>query len=339
LSLSRADEQFLTAVCAAAALAHARLEQMMDSSAPLQPQELALQCSKCGSVEAWRPAASACACGGRWDRAALPDIVAGRFRLDRLLGAGGMGVVYRAQDPILRRDVAVKTLPSLSSDTADRLLEEARAMAAMSHTHIAVLYGAEQWRGTPVLMVEYLEGGTLADRLRGGRLPIDGALEIACALADALAYIHATNRFHGDIKPSNIGFKNGIVKFMDFGLSRTMQPDVHADHPTGGTLAYLSPEVLNGAPAGAGSDVWALSVTLFQMLTGFHPFMSGSDTVARIRAGLVDLDGVHAMLPSLLVGLLKDLLSAASDARPTSASAMLERMTGVQNTLAARSHV
>ena len=212
-------------------------------------------------------------------------------------------------------------------------------MAALSHGHIAVLYGAEQWRGTPVLMVEYLEGGTLADRLRGGRLPIETSMEIGTALAEALVYMHATNRFHGDIKPSNIGFTiNGTVKFLDFGLSRT-QGDGRAEHPTGGTLAYLSPEVLDGAATGAASDVWALSVTLFQMLTGYHPFMGGAETVALIRTELADGDALRVVLPPPLADLLVDLLGKAPGARPSSAAGLLERVVSVQNGLAARSHV
>jgi serine/threonine protein kinase len=250
-----------------------------------------------------------------------------------------MGVVYRAEDVILRRQVAVKTLPRLSADAAERLLDEARAMAALSHTHIAVLYGAEQWRGTPVLMVEYLEGGTLAERLRGGRLPIDMALELGRALAEGLVYMHATNRFHGDIKPSNIGFTiNGTVKFMDFGVSRTMQGDGHAGHLVGGTLTYLSPDVLDGAPTGAESDVWALSVTLFQMLTGHHPFTRGNNPVSLIRAG-IDQQEVRALLPPPLADFFVDSLGTSSEARPASAPALLERLAGVQNRLAARSHV
>jgi hypothetical protein len=339
LSLSGSDEQFLAAVCAAAALAHARLEQMAQGAAPLQ-EELAIQCSHCARVEAWRPAGAPCACGGVWERAALPDIVAGRFRLEALLGAGGMGVVYRAQDLILHRHVAVKTVPRLSGDAAERLLDEARAMAAMSHAHIAVLYGAEQWRGTPVLMVEYLANGTLSHRLRGGQIPIDAAVEIASRLAEALVYMHATDRFHGDIKPSNIGFSaTDVVKFLDFGLSRTMKLEGGEEFRVGGTLAYLSPDVLEGAPAGPASDLWALSVALFQMLTGYHPFLNGADTVASIRAGFQDSGRVRALLPRPVADLLCGLLTISPGERPDSAMALLERLTAVRIALAERSHV
>jgi hypothetical protein len=337
LALSRADLQFLTAVCASAALAHSRLEQIEDGSAPLQ-EDLGLQCSKCARVETWRLDAARCDCGGVWERAALPGIVAGRFRLTGLLGSGGMGVVYKAQDVVLHRDVAIKTLPHLSADAADRLLEEARTMAALTHSHIAVLYSAEQWRGTPVLMVEYLAGGTLARRLHGEALPTDVALEIGITLGDTLAYMHGTNRSHGDIKPSNIAFTaQGVTKFLDFGLSRVLQEKTGDDRPAGGTLAYLSPEVLAGDSPGPAADVWALSVVLFQALAGYHPFLDEERTVARIRAGFRDAARLRACVQPPIANLLCGLLSATPADRPATAAEFRDRLEGVRNELRARS--
>ena len=299
-----------------------------------------MQCALCGCIEPWQPAAAACGCGGTWTRAALPDIVAGQLPVGSVLGAGGMGVVYKATrshsaQTCRREDVASLVHRRRRTSAARRGWRDGGRGAGDNDN----LWGGAVARHAGADGGVSFEGGTLADRLRGGRLPIETSMEIGSALAEALVYMHATNRFHGDIKPSNIGFTiDGTVKFLDFGLSRT-QGDARAEHPTGGTLAYLSPEVLDGAATGAASDVWALSVTLFQMLTGYHPFMSGTETVALIRTGLVDGDALRVVLPPPLADLLVDLLGTASGARPSSAAGLLERMVSVQNGLAARSHV
>ena len=183
---------------------------------------------------AWQPDAPACTCGGAWSWAALPHVVADRFALDARLGSGGMGVVYRATDTVLNRVVAIKTLPKLSAAAADRLIVEARAMAALSHPHIAVLYGTDTWRETPLLLMEYLAGGTLAARIRSARLDGRAGLRLAATLAGALQYLHVSGWYHGDIKPSNIGFtEQGAPKFLDFGLSRAW---ADAAPPQAGTL-------------------------------------------------------------------------------------------------------
>jgi hypothetical protein len=338
LDLSRTDVQFLTAVCAAAALAHAALEQE-DTATIRTLEELALQCVRCQRIEAWRPDAGTCTCGGSWQRAALPETVMGRLRLLSLLGSGGMGVVYRGQDIVLQRPVAVKTLPRLSADAAERLMDEARAMAALSHPHIAILYGADLWRGTPVLMMEYLEGGTLAERLRRDRLTIEEAFDIVRTLAEALVFMHGTNRSHGDIKPSNIGFdQHGVVKFLDFGLSRALRTEDNDLQPTGGTVAYMSPEVLGGEPPGPTADIWALSVVLFQALAGYHPFMPDDRVANRIREGALDFVRLRAAVVESLADLLSGLLSPARADRPHDATAFLERIDRVRISHGARSY-
>lgn len=337
LSLSRRDVQFLTAVCAAAALAHAGLEQA-GGPEPVQ-DELALQCPVCFRIDTWRPDAGICVCGGAWERAALPHVIAGRFRLELFIGAGGMGVVYKALDLLLRRSVAVKTLPRLSVEASTRLLEEARAMASLQHPHMAILYGAELWRGTPVLLVEYFEGKTLSDRLHDGPLPIETAFQIGTTLADALDYLHKTGRSHGDIKPSNIAFTNGgVVKLLDFGLSRSLR-DHAAFEPLGGTLAYLSPDVLDGHAPGPAADVWALSVVIFQTFVGFHPFLIDRDIAGRIRAGFHDRAMLQPVVAPTISECLCELLSVAPGVRPLSARALRERLEHVRISSGVRSHM
>jgi serine/threonine protein kinase len=200
----------------------------------------------------------------------------GPYRLVRELGRGGMGVVYLAQDLRLHRMVALKTLPAMSPSWVASLLGEARAMAAVAHPSVAVLYSLEQWRGTPVLVTEYLSGGTLASRLSVGRVPVAEALHLGAAIADALAVLHARGWLHRDIKPSNIGFAHdGALKLLDFGLTQWRPTLEDAAAPAAGTPLYLSPEILGGEPASQHDDVWALALTVVEMITGTHPFVAG----------------------------------------------------------------
>jgi hypothetical protein len=330
LRLSRADMQFLAAACGAATLAHHGLAQR--ESAP-EVEELGLLCSACARVGEWRIDAGRCACGGEWKRAALPKVVNGNLQLDALVGAGGMGVVYRATDLRLRRTVAVKTLPQLSqlsAGAAEKLLQEAQSMAALPHPHIAVLYAADLWRGTPILVVELLEGGTLASRLRDRRPSIAEALQIVVSLAGTLDYMHTHGRCHGDIKPSNVGFTaSGVPKFLDFGLSRSLHTEADPAELVGGTLAYLSPEVLDGAAPGPAADVWALSVVLFEAVMGHHPFLHPTDTVARIKAGVTTRVAAAGSVPQAIVDLLQGLLSPRPDDRPAAARDLLTRLHAV----------
>jgi serine/threonine protein kinase len=264
-------------------------------------EEIALQCPRCGGI-AQRAAASAqCGCGGPWEPAALPKRVLGRFELLEWLGSGGMGVVYRASDLTLARNIALKTLPALSPVAAERLMTEARTMASLSYEDVAVVYGVEQWRGTPLLLMEYLPGGTLAAQLRRGRLSEAEVVALTRQLARSLARVHARGLYHGDIKPSNIGFaEGGAPKLLDFGLARALSLDGRKDDeapadgtpaPLGGTWAYLPLEVRDGASPGPHLDLWALGVVLCEALLGTHPFprartrydMSAGLMAARVR--------------------------------------------------------
>jgi serine/threonine protein kinase len=151
-------------------------------------------------------------------------------------------------------------LPELRADAVALLRDEARAMAGLNHEHLAVIYGLEVWRDTPVLIVEFLEGGTLREKIRRGPLPLHDVVAIGCRLADALTYMHERKVLHRDIKPSNIGFTaTGRVKLLDFGLAPSQR--------LGGTPAYLPPEVAQPTSPSVAFDLWALSVVLREMVS------------------------------------------------------------------------
>ena len=212
LPFSSEDRQLLRALAASLTLA---LENRRLRSAPVQGTDSAAkECVDCRTVHP--PEALSCACGGTMMPALAPYTLRGAFRLDRRIGSGGMGVVYRAHDLALGRMVAIKTLPRVSAEEAAHLRREARAMAALSHPNLAVIFGAETWRGTPMLVVEYLGGGTLADRLRLGRAAQAEVIELGLTLTDALEHIHRVGILHSDIKPANIGFTT-TFKLLDFG--------------------------------------------------------------------------------------------------------------------------
>ena len=180
--------------------------------------EPATHCPMCRRV--WSCQTRRCSCGTATTSAALPLLIQGKFRLDRLIGVGGTGVVYLAFDTILDRQVAIKTLPSLRPESARRLHREAWVMASVVHPNLALIYGTDQWRGTLMLIVEYLAGGTLRERMGRGPMRCEEAIELGIVLSDVLDRLHATGLLHRDVKPSNIGVTgDGRPKLMDFGLA------------------------------------------------------------------------------------------------------------------------
>ena len=275
------DLPFLEALGAAAGLALARLQLLDAPGAGPGEAPPAEECSVCRSVtEAGEP--PACACGSAYVATEVPKLLAGKFRLTRRLGAGGMGAVYLARDLRLERDVAIKILTARSLGRLMGLQPEAWAMSTVTHPAVAQIYGVEFWRGRPFLVVEFLAGGTLEDRLRDGPLAPSQAVSVAARLADALAALHEKGFLHGDVKPSNIGFTSeGSPKLLDFGLAHAVDDNAIL----GGTLPYLSPEVLTGRAAGEADDVWSLSVVLYEMVSGRHPFSGGTleEVQRRIR--------------------------------------------------------
>ena len=236
----------------------------------------------------------------------------GPFRITSLIGVGGMGEVYRAWDTRLDRQVAIKVLPQISTvDGAgrERFEAEARAISRLTHPRISTLYdvGSAPVGSTsvPYLVMELVEGATLAARLKRGPVPVGQALAIAIELAEALAAAHAAGVIHRDVKPANIMLTRSGAKLLDFGLAR-LRPSLvvgHAASPAGdpatrtglfGTLPYMAPELLRGAEADARTDLFAFGATLYEMLAGRPAFAAGSeaDLVVgdpRARAGA----GVH----------------------------------------------
>ncbi len=242
-----------------------------------------------------------------------PGSQLGAFRIETLLGAGGMGEVYRAYDTKLRRAVALKVLPdSVAHDPnrRGRFQEEALALAALNHPHIGVIYGLEDSGDVAALVLELIAGPTLAERLATGLIPLDDILRIARQLADGLEAAHDRGITHRDLKPANIKITpEGNAKILDFGLAKaeaTLAPAVDLSSPVSrhatvvgaivGTAAYMSPEQAQGRPVDKRTDIWAFGCVLFEMCAGQPPF-SGA-TVTETLAAVIEREPEWALLPA-----------------------------------------
>ena len=236
-----------------------------------------------------------------------------QYQIVEPIGSGGMGEVYRARDPRLDRDVAIKVMaPHAAADPEmrRRFETEARAIAALSHPSILAIHELAIVNDTPVAVMELLQGGTLRARLKQGAIPWREAVQIATAIADGLAAAHARGVIHRDLKPENVFLTNdGAVKILDFGLAlrRIEMPLLDGDGPTMartaphvvlGTLGYMSPEQVSGDRVDGRSDIFALGCVLYEMLTGRALFAGSTpqEIVARLMhdrpGGLPELDGV-----------------------------------------------
>ena len=324
-TVSPFDIPFMEALGAAAGLAVARLRLLEAPTSGSSDPPPARECPVCGCVVG-PDEPPGCDCGTAYAETNAPKLLAGKFRLTRRLGAGGMGAVYLARDLRLERDVAIKTLAGVSVARLMRLKPEAWAMATVTHAAVAQIHGIESWRGRPLLVVEHLAGGTLADRLEKSRVPAAEAVSMAAVLGDALATLHRAGYLHGDVKPSNIGFmSDGSPKLLDFGLAR--QAD-DAD-TRGGTLRYMSPEVLAGRPAEEADDVWSLCVVLHEMVSGRHPF-AGRDAAEigeRIRRQQLvphDASSAGSELSSSALSFTASMLTATRSERSTTARAFAD---------------
>ena len=250
----------------------------------------------------------------------------GPYEITGTLGAGGMGEVYRARDRKLNRDVALKILPDAFAADPERLARfqrEAQVLASLNHPHIGAIYGFEDSGETLALVLELVEGETLADRIARGPLPVDETVPIARQIADALEAAHEQGIIHRDLKPANIKITpDGVVKVLDFGLAklnspnppnvsiaangRSLSPTITTPAMmTGvgmllGTAAYMSPEQAKGREADKRSDIWAFGCVLYEMLTGHGPFAGDdvSDTLANVLKREPDLGVLPAALPS-----------------------------------------
>src|SRR5436305_13547864 len=207
----------------------------------------------------------------------MPEtVIAGRYRLHELLGRSGMSEVWRAEDLELGRDVAIKLLAP-DADLA-RFEREARAVASLAHPNVMQLYDYGESEERPYMVLEYVPGGTLEDRLRDAeRLQDDEISQIAVAVASGLAHAHARGVVHRDLKPANVLFdEEGRPKLADFGIARLAAGEGTLTEAGTllGTAAYISPEQASGAPSTAASDVYSFGVILFRILTGRLPFES-----------------------------------------------------------------
>lgn len=283
----------------------------------------------------------------------------GPYTITRELGRGGMGVVYLARDTRLDRDVAIKLLPhhlASDPDRLERFQREAKILASLNHASIGAIYGLEEADGQHCLVLEYIEGETLLDRLSRGRLPIDDAIDIAVRIAEALRAAHEKGVIHRDLKPGNVMLTpNGSVKVLDFGLARTtgttsvmIDEDVAPDLPTAisptpvhsptiagaimGTAGYMSPEQASGLPVDQRSDVFAFGVLLYEMLTGERPFR-GNTAAESIGATLhkdVDFSSLPAGTPAGVRQLLHSCLDKDLATRCASASKISEEFAAMR---------
>jgi serine/threonine-protein kinase len=236
----------------------------------------------------------------------------GRFEVRGLLGRGGMGRVYRAHDPALGREVAIKALADAfrsDPDALRRFEREARVLAGIAHPNVAAIHGLEQVEGAPYLVLELVEGDTLEQRLRRGPLPWPAAVDVARQIAEGLEEAHRKGVVHRDLKPANVKLAgDGRVKLLDFGLARSVpvQSEAAALDATSvtatlpgkvvGTAPYMSPEQARGLAVDARTDVWALGCVLYEMLSGRRAF-SGA-TVTDVLAAIVREDPDWSALPS-----------------------------------------
>jgi hypothetical protein len=382
LPFLREDKQLLHAVASSAAwvlelaqaqslgtLTPSRRGGRRDADLPEEPEtpmvaaELAKECPTCGAL--FPSYTVLCIhCSRRLESSHVPYVLPGKFRFERRIGSGGMGVVYRGADLSLGRPVAVKTLRRVSPEDAMRLRREARTAAAVSHRHLAPVYGMETWQGTPMLVLELLEGGTLAQRIEHGRLETRETLDVGIAVADALAQLHSMDILHRDIKPSNIGFtRDGVPKLMDFGIAR-VHLDLRHDRPGSsfegdeddsllpptavwqrtptsltlskqlvGTLSYLSPEALAGEPADASFDLWSLAIVLYECLLGRKVF--GGDpkqVMARIKQGRVpELSQIDPDADEGLADFFRSALHKNPARRPATARELKQRLEALRD--------
>jgi serine/threonine-protein kinase len=262
---STEDLATLGAVCASVGPLLASKLPAVGTVARETGARLGVECVSCGSM--LEPLTQQCVCGGTIEGSVLPRHLA-QFTVRRRIGRGGMGVVYEGWDEQLNRAVALKALPELGPVQIEQLRGEARLMAALQHPGLAFILGLQSFEAVPVMVVEYLGGGTLAQRLREGARPIADVLELGLALADALVYLHAHDVLHRDLKPSNVGFTSaGHVKLIDFGIAASGDNVRDA----GGTWLYLPPEAFRGEAPSGQLDVWGLSVLLVEAVLGHHP--------------------------------------------------------------------
>jgi hypothetical protein len=259
-----------------------------------------------------------------------PSARLGSYEILSSIGAGGMGEVYRARDTKLGRDVAIKVLPDAFAHDTERMARferEAQVLASLNHPNIATIHGLEESSGVRALVMELVEGPTLADRIaQQGALPLDEALALAKQIAEGLEYAHEKGIIHRDLKPSNIKVTpDGTVKLLDFGLAKAVEEPVPQGDPSVsptltmqstragvilGTAAYMSPEQASGKPVDRRSDIWSFGVVLWEMLSGRKLFAGEtvSHTLADVLRGEIDVRKLPAGTPVAIRELVRRCL-------------------------------
>ncbi len=239
----------------------------------------------------------------------LGTSLSGRYRLEARVGSGGMSTVYRAFDETLQRQVAVKLMNrevASDSDQLERFRREARAVAQLSHPHVVGVIDAGEDDGRPYIVLEYVEGETLKDRIRRlGRLPVAQAVAYAIEIARALGAAHARHIVHRDVKPQNVLIdEDGSAKVTDFGIARTLEEDgLTIDGRVLGTTDYVSPEQALGQPVTGQSDLYSLGVVLYEMLTGEVPFKGESQVAVAMKHVREELPDVQLKRPEVSAAL------------------------------------
>ena len=261
-----------------------------------------------------------------------PGTTLGPYSVTAKIGEGGMGEVYRARDTTLDRDVAIKVLPDAFASDPERLARferEAKVLASLNHPNIGAIHGLEEADGIRALVLELVEGPTLADRIKQGPIPLDEALPIAKQIAEALEAAHEAGVIHRDLKPANVKVKDdGTVKVLDFGLAKALDPNPTGDpsqSPTltaaatqmgviMGTAAYMSPEQASGQTAHKRSDMRSFGVVLYEMLTGQRLFTG--ETASHVLAKVLDRELDFSALPTSTPAPVKRLLRRCLERKP-----------------------
>src|SRR3990172_2562144 len=258
------------------------------------------------------------------------------YKILEKIGSGGMGEVYKAKDVRLDRTVAVKILPELFAESAERkerFHREARAISQLNHPRICTLYDVGSEGDVDYLVMEYIEGDTLAERLKRGSLPLDKALEYGIQIAEGLEGAHRAGIIHRDLKPANVMLTKSGVKLLDFGLAKlvaspsvsdasdapTVEKSLTKDQAIVGTLPYMAPEQLDGRTVDARTDLWAFGAVLYEMVTGARAF-DGASQASLVAAILKGKEEGSAIEPPLLNELIRRCLSVDNDRRWASAS-------------------
>ncbi|MDP9322664.1 MAG: serine/threonine-protein kinase, partial [Acidobacteriota bacterium] len=268
----------------------------------------------------------------------------GPYEIVALRGAGGMGEVYRARDTRLDRTVAIKILPSADPELKARFEREGKAIAALTHPHICTLFDVGHQDGTDYLVMEYLEGETLADKLQRGPLKVDDAFKVAIEIADALDKAHRAGIVHRDLKPANIMLTKSGAKLLDFGLAKpraafltgALRETMTRDQLSGtgtiaGTLHYMAPEQFEGRDPDARTDIWGFGCVLYEMITGRKQFAGATPTA--VLAMILERDPPPpSTLQPLAAGMdrvVQKCVSRDPDARWQSVSDLRDELTWI----------